>query len=62
MLRDDALAVVPEGSRGFKKCFAIIIRSFEILSVIIRRAHISETLYQCFFAVYRSVIVFVASE
>ena len=60
MLRDDALAVVPEGAGGGKESFAVIIRSFKLVSAIVNRGHVAKAGYHFSFSVNGDIVIFIA--
>ena len=58
MLRDDALAVVPKGAGGGKESFAVIIRSFKLVSAIVNRRHVAKAGYHFSFSVNGDIVSF----
>ena len=56
MLRDNALAVVPDGTGGGKESFTVIIRSFKLVSAIINRRHVAKAGYHFSFSVNGDIL------
>jgi len=58
MLRDDALTVVPESAGGGKESFAVIKRSFNLVSAIVNRRHVAKAGYHFSFSVNGDIVSF----